>query len=272
MAAILEDMTKMRNVAFECPICMTLALSGPIKQCKNGHHICDTCASKVEKCPSCKEKIDVRNLQLENLREVTPLPCQFMEQGCKEELKLKDLKNHQDQCHHGLLQCVIADCKAKIQLKDLISHLDLKHEKLTEINCLTWTLGTVLLGCHVTFETVLLGYHVNFDMFNQATVWKPNQLKCNDEHFYVQMSRNDVGIWLVWVQYAGYAPKAQEYWCTIKTNSESDSKLYVEFRGDVIPMTVDRKMANGLLMLDTMVRKLKTNDLGLFFNVTIGKR
>jgi hypothetical protein len=46
MAGISNDTTEMRNV-LECPICWTLAISGPIKQCKNGHHICANCASKV---------------------------------------------------------------------------------------------------------------------------------------------------------------------------------------------------------------------------------
>jgi hypothetical protein len=100
--AISEDVLEMRNVAFECPICVSLAVSGPIMQCKNGHHICNNCASKVDKCLSCKEKIDIRALQLEKLREVTPFPCQFMENGCKVVLKLKDLQQHQDQCRHGL--------------------------------------------------------------------------------------------------------------------------------------------------------------------------
>jgi transcription elongation factor Elf1 len=67
-ATVKKDMTEMRKV-LECPICMTFAISGQIKQCKNGHHICENCASRLD-------KIDTRRLPLENIRDVTPIPCQ----------------------------------------------------------------------------------------------------------------------------------------------------------------------------------------------------
>jgi hypothetical protein len=53
------------------------------------------------------------------------------------------------------------------------------------------------------------------------------------------MSRLEYGIWFVWMHFAGYAPKAKEYWCSIKACSEKDTKKSVVFSGDVIPMTVD---------------------------------
>jgi hypothetical protein len=38
------------------------------------------------------------------------------------------------------------------------------------------------------------------------------------------MSRIESGIWFVWLHYAGYAPKAKEYCCTIEACSGNDRK------------------------------------------------
>jgi hypothetical protein len=273
MAAISMDTTEMRNVAFECPICMTLATSGPIKQCKNGHHICDTCASRLDKCPSCKEKIDIRNLQLENLRDATPFPCQNVDNGCKVELKLKYLKNHQDQCQHGLLPCVLDGCKEKMPLKDLIFHLNIKHDYQQHTKSLTLPCSSAILFYHIKSNDICIN-DIKGDW-----IWNPWRLKYESktiEYFFLQMSRKDVGIWIVWVYIAGYAPKAKEYWCSIKAFSKNDSKLSVEFRGDVIPLNVDRETVNekkkALILSDELVHELKTQDGDLYFDVSIGKR
>jgi hypothetical protein len=263
-----KDLTEMRKV-LECPICMTFATSGPIKQCKNGHHICDKCASRLDKCPSCKEKIDTRNLQLENLRDVTPIPCQNVENGCDVELKLKDLKNHQDQCEHGLLQCIVRYCEKRIPLKHVNSHLDIKH-------------GEIRTQCLVS-GSGKFGFMIQDHHFNKNGRWHPWRVKYNDEFFFLQMARFESGFWFVWVHYAGYAAKAKEYWCTIKVFSKNDPKSVV-FNGDVIPMTVDydtvlkMRNANGLVLFDSLVQQLHTKSntntdaYGLKLNVSFGKR
>jgi hypothetical protein len=131
--AAANDLIEMRKL-LDCPICMTLIVSGPIRQCKNGHHICDNCSSKLEKCPSCEEKIDGRNRQLENLRELVPLPCQNVDHGyygCNVELKMKDLKLHQEECqHYEIFQWVILCVQEKVTFKDFISHFDTNYVEL----------------------------------------------------------------------------------------------------------------------------------------------
>jgi hypothetical protein len=268
MAAVSMDTTEMRNVAFECPICATLAISGPIRQCKNGHHICNTCASRVGKCPSCKEKIDIRNLQLENLRGATPFPCKNVDNGCKVELKLKYLKNHQEQCQQGLLPCVKGSCKEKMPMKDLISHLDSKHEYQKHTKCLT-------LKC----TSAILHYRLKSIDFKGTLNWNPWRIKYESktiEYFFLQLSRIGGGIWFVWLYIAGYAPKAEEYWCSIKAFSKNDTKRLFMFSGDVIPLNVDREtieeMKKGLILSDAIVQELITrNDGCLYFDVSIGK-
>jgi hypothetical protein len=203
---------------------MTLAVSGAIKQCKNGHHICENCGSKVEKCPSCKEKIDIRSLQLEKLREVTPFPCQNQENGCKVNLKLKYLENHQDnKCHHGLLQCVMPNCKETKPLKDLISHLDSQHHKFE---------ASLILG------TAIVNFRIESGHFYGKGDWSPWRIKYKTNvYFFLHLSRNEFGIWFAWVSFAGYAPKVEEYWCKIKAFCEKNARKSVVFSGDVIPIT-----------------------------------
>jgi hypothetical protein len=83
------------------------------------------------------------------------------------------------------------------------------------------------------------------------------------------------------VSFAGFAPKAEEYYCKIKAFSKYDPKRSVVFNGDVIPMTLDRdtvtKMGNGLTFTDTIVQKLKCQNYfekshdNLYFIVSISK-
>jgi hypothetical protein len=98
------------------------------------------------------------------------------------------------------------------------------------------------------------------------------------------MSRNESGVWLVWMHFAGFAQNAEEYWCEIKAFSENDPKRSVVFSGDVIPITLDReivqKTRNGLTFSNAIAHQLITKDAGenlkygdkLCFNVSIGQR
>jgi hypothetical protein len=196
MAPISMDTIKMRNVAFECPICATLAISGPIKQCKNGHSICDTCASRVDKCPSCNGKIVIRNLQLENLRDATPFPCQNVDNGCKVQLKLKYLKNHQDLCHHGLLPCVSYTCNEKMPLKDLNSHLDSKHDYEQRTKCITLPCKSAIIDLRL--QSIHFQERFNMDP------WRLKYESKTIEYFFLQMSRVGRRMWFVWVSIACY--------------------------------------------------------------------
>jgi hypothetical protein len=71
----------------ECPICMSVPRSGPITQCKNGHVVCSSCLKQLERCPSCRETIDIRVLQLEKMLQVMPHQCMFAENGCNVEMR-----------------------------------------------------------------------------------------------------------------------------------------------------------------------------------------
>ena len=50
----------------ECPVCISTMIP-PIRQCQNGHTICDTCSKSVDKCVICRidGRPTIRNLALE---------------------------------------------------------------------------------------------------------------------------------------------------------------------------------------------------------------
>jgi hypothetical protein len=112
--------------------------------------------------------------------------------------------------------------------------------------------------------------------------WKPIQLKYEDDYFFLQLSKNKSGIYMVWLHFAGSASKAEEYWCTIEAFSKDDPERSVVFSGDVIPITVGRDtvqktIRNVLAFSNTIAQTLLTKGDNmachkLFFNVSIGKR
>jgi hypothetical protein len=105
----------------QCPICFNLATEGPIWTCKNGHHVCNTCQPKLDNCGSCRQPINTRSLQLERMRDLIPVTCQF---GCEIEIKSKDLKNHEKTCQKRLLlHCADLKCNEKMQLNNLFTHI-----------------------------------------------------------------------------------------------------------------------------------------------------
>jgi hypothetical protein len=120
-------MKSLREV-LECPVCLTWPVKGPIKGCKNGHHICSTCEPNVTKCPICLEKIELQlQLQLEKIREFTPFPCKFALEGCKTEMMLKDLQIHENDCKHRLVNCPYCLCNTKVTLANLFRHCESEH-------------------------------------------------------------------------------------------------------------------------------------------------
>ena len=109
---------------------------GQIKQCKNGHPICGTCAIKMSQkneCPQCRSSLDCRSLLLEKILLVLPRPCIFAQLGCKKVLKPNNEAElqHELNCKHGKYPCPF--CKTKIVIgQPLNEHVMKKHNYQTE--------------------------------------------------------------------------------------------------------------------------------------------
>ena len=64
-----EEQTSNHPSPPECPVCFTeMAPPTKIFQCSNGHHICESCKSKLDpfKCPKCRKRMIGRATDMEN--------------------------------------------------------------------------------------------------------------------------------------------------------------------------------------------------------------
>jgi hypothetical protein len=115
----------------ECPVCLEY-MSSPIKMCRNGHNICNSCRLRVSTCPTCKEQfINARNITLENIAATIKYPCENREAGCEETFSLNNISIHQSQCLYQSAECPF--------------------RKLSSVDCF-WTGILSEIGGHVTSE------------------------------------------------------------------------------------------------------------------------
>ena len=93
------------KMSLECPVCLEIPRpgAGPIYGCRNGHLLCQDCAQKIEKCPTCREKdIRCRNLFAEFYIDTefknVPFKCKF--HGCEVKLSMANgrLTKHEKFC------------------------------------------------------------------------------------------------------------------------------------------------------------------------------
>jgi hypothetical protein len=113
----------------ECPICLELPRCGPVHNCINGHLFCQSCLSKITKCPVCRSpEIHCRNLIAEQVIQVTlksvPINCRFKE--CNINALLKDLGEHEKVCTYREVACPSSHrgaCEWRGPYKSLLLHI-----------------------------------------------------------------------------------------------------------------------------------------------------
>jgi hypothetical protein len=243
----------------ECPICLNSATEGPIWTCKNGHHVCNTCKPRLVNCGSCRQPITTRSLQLERMRDLIPMTCQFT--GCEIEMKSKDIKGHEETCNKApLFNCANLRCKKKLMLKDLISHITTCHTKIKKRE----------LG-RIGFLTSITKSLQGSQDFNWAS-----RFKFNEEYFFMQTKKiTKDKIWLMWLYYPGLAQDAAKYTCRIKVHHPEENLGSVTYTGDVISMTVDRETIEnermGLKFSNYDVKQWVCNDK-LKYSFSISKK
>lgn len=89
---------KLLRQVFECPICKDYMVP-PIHQCVSGHTLCNSCKTKLDKCPSCEAKIEeTRNYILEDVAEKAELPCQYETDNCTFRGGVKRIAEHELDC------------------------------------------------------------------------------------------------------------------------------------------------------------------------------
>ncbi|XP_054273026.1 uncharacterized protein LOC128993263 [Macrosteles quadrilineatus] len=111
----------------ECPVCFE-KMDSTLRQCMNGHGVCRPCASKIDKCPTCKEEFSLalhQNTLLNQLLDLIPKICPYAEEGCNSVIIDQE---HQTYCEYRPTECKVMACKWSGRVKDLLEHLKSSHE------------------------------------------------------------------------------------------------------------------------------------------------
>jgi len=97
--------------------------------CDNGHNICNSCRSKMSKCPSCQGAfIKGRNITLEKVAAIAKYPCKYREDGCKKILRKDNISYHDLACFYQSRECPF--------------------RKLSDVNC-RWSGALTVIEGHV---------------------------------------------------------------------------------------------------------------------------
>ncbi|KAK3923110.1 E3 ubiquitin-protein ligase sina [Frankliniella fusca] len=99
----------------ECPVCVD-TMQPPVRQCVNGHCVCNACRGRVTSCPLCRGPLSFRtHAALDELARTLTLPCVHRARGCASRVKARQITVMIDSAM-GLTQC----CRKsrKISLED----------------------------------------------------------------------------------------------------------------------------------------------------------
>lgn len=105
----------------------------PIRQCPNGHVLCDRCSQTPEcsfACPQCRaHPTNIRNLALEILAEGIEIECGNAASGCKALIKYSDAASHMAVCEFKPIRCPCEGCIDMLPLNApmIVNHLVTKH-------------------------------------------------------------------------------------------------------------------------------------------------
>ncbi|KAG8292293.1 hypothetical protein J6590_043545 [Homalodisca vitripennis] len=97
----LEDVTT-------CSVCLE-RLDPNMRQCSNGHAFCQSCSTKLTKCPNCEQPLlTAKPIQLVQILERLPTMCTYKEKGCS---KISFAGNHEPFCVFRPFSCTLDSCE-----------------------------------------------------------------------------------------------------------------------------------------------------------------
>lgn len=97
-------------------------------QCKNGHTVCEPCCQRINnRCPTCKDTLDIRNLILKKIMESMKVGCSYAGNGCKEIMPFLERTSHEKNCNHAPCYCPFESCYFKGYSLDLFNHIKDAH-------------------------------------------------------------------------------------------------------------------------------------------------
>ena len=208
----------------ECPVCyQTPKNPEKIHICSNNHIVCDTCKSRIDKCPTCRsKKFQGKNSLLQKLLSALPKICQFKDEGCEVEFEPKngdDLENHLKICQHRQIDCVYNDCDLKVSFLNLKKHMEENH----------------LLNFIDNYYKII----VKPEDFTDDCSWFPSFMKFDDKIFYVQVFTEENQMSLQ-CYFHGTEAESRKYFFEMFVENDPSSRheLRVNFSGEVISVDI----------------------------------
>lgn len=124
------------EASLECPVCLLTSFP-PVRQCPNGHVICDACSKRCPKCPTCRsEPTSIRNLMVEKIAQRQKWPCRFADAGCHTLLDFSVAANaHFGKCEYRAQKCcAFPGCGVEMTLhaSTVVQHLTNEHNMEVE--------------------------------------------------------------------------------------------------------------------------------------------
>ena len=115
---------------YHCPICMNV-LKEPVMCQRNEHYFCNQCITKhlenSQTCPTCMDQLTAETLRqpprivtsyLLNLK----IRCDYLQRGCRDIVRLEDLKTHVESCGFSPVVCSNDGCLMEINKRDKTHH------------------------------------------------------------------------------------------------------------------------------------------------------
>jgi len=156
--------------------------------------------------------------------------------------------------HCSSLHCPAKpNCKSKVSMAKLLDHIDKDHEAEDFIDRGS---GPEISGRMTVPDEAFYG----------EFIWKPAQIKFENQHFFLEKWRSAAGVWCVWLYMLGTPKKCQEYRYTIKLirNNNEDAKRELSYSGPVISMELSKgkvgEHGDCLTFTDAVAKQFWVND------------
>lgn len=120
----------------DCAVCLNKPIFPPIRQCPNGHLLCNSCSQKpqCQNCPQCRAyPTSIRNLALEKAAEGLILACPYEAKGCNKTNSYLEAERHARHCDFKPFKCPVhgtqGTCKERLDMKPelILQHIVEKH-------------------------------------------------------------------------------------------------------------------------------------------------
>ena len=122
---------------YQCPVCFDYAMP-PVRQCSNGHIVCENCKIKLNICPTCRERYDIEitNLILSKTCVGIQFPCRYKDDGCEEMFSAQEKRNHEkNDCMYMPVKCPTprTECHFEGKIDETIRHINAHHGDIPTI-------------------------------------------------------------------------------------------------------------------------------------------